>query len=74
MTTPAFRDAYKSRRCLVPADAFYEWKANGKSKQPDAIAMRDRHPLRSLNCGRTVEGAKDPGMDTDFHHPDHTAK
>ncbi len=44
-TTPAFRDAYKSRRCLVLADAFYEWKANGKSKQPYAIAMRDRQPF-----------------------------
>jgi putative SOS response-associated peptidase YedK len=44
-TTPAFRDAYKARRCLVPADAFYEWKANGKAKPPYAIAMRDRHPF-----------------------------
>ena len=39
-TAPAFRSAYKSRRCLVPADACYEWKANGKTKQPYAIAMR----------------------------------
>jgi hypothetical protein len=44
-TTPTFRDAYKRRRCLVPADAFYEWKANGKTKQPYAIAMRDRQPF-----------------------------
>jgi len=44
-TTPAFRDAYKSRRCLVPVDAFYEWKKNGKAKQPYAIAMRDRQPF-----------------------------
>jgi len=29
----------------VPADAFYEWKANGKAKQPYAIAMRDRRPF-----------------------------
>jgi putative SOS response-associated peptidase YedK len=44
-TSPAFRAAYKARRCLVPADAFYEWKANGKAKQPYAIAMRDRRPF-----------------------------
>ena len=44
-TAPAFRSAYEKRRCLVPADAFYEWKVNGKTKQPYAIAMRDREPL-----------------------------
>ena len=31
---PAFRDPLKCRRCLIPADAFYEWKRNGTSKQP----------------------------------------
>ncbi len=40
---PAFRDAFKSRRCLIAADGFYEWKKIGaKTKQPYAITMKDR--------------------------------
>jgi putative SOS response-associated peptidase YedK len=44
-TAPAFREAIKYRRCLVPADAFYEWqKLDAKNKQPFAIAMKDGQP------------------------------
>ena len=44
-TAPAFRDALKRRRCLVPADAFYEWqKLDPKHKQPFAIALASQEP------------------------------
>jgi putative SOS response-associated peptidase YedK len=43
--TPAFREAYQRRRCLVPADGFYEWRKDGKQKQPLLIRRRDQAPF-----------------------------
>jgi putative SOS response-associated peptidase YedK len=40
-TKPAFRAALKKRRCLIPADGFYEWKQDGKMKTPLCFTMRD---------------------------------
>jgi putative SOS response-associated peptidase YedK len=44
---PTFRDAYRKRRCIVPVDGFFEWKAikGQKPKQPFAIAMKDGTPF-----------------------------
>lgn len=42
---PMFRAAYKARRCLVPASGFYEWKRDGKDKQPYYITMADGSPM-----------------------------
>lgn len=40
-TKPAFRDAIKKRRCLIPADGFYEWSKIGKTKTPFCCTMAD---------------------------------
>ncbi len=46
-TLPMFRDAYRRRRCIVPVDGFFEWKAikGQRAKQPYAIAMKDGSPF-----------------------------
>ena len=44
-TSGIFRGALAARRCLVPADAFYEWRTMADGKQPYAIARRDGSPL-----------------------------
>jgi putative SOS response-associated peptidase YedK len=44
---PTFREAYAKRRCIVPVDGFFEWKAikGQKAKQPYAVAMKDGAPF-----------------------------
>lgn len=45
--SPAFRDAFKSRRCLIPADGFYEWTVNADDgrKDPWLIHLPDNVPI-----------------------------
>jgi putative SOS response-associated peptidase YedK len=38
---PAYREPLKFRRCLIPADGFYEWQGTGKSKQPYCFEVND---------------------------------
>jgi putative SOS response-associated peptidase YedK len=42
---PSFRHAFKLQRCLVLADGFYEWKREGKTKQPYYIRFKDHRPF-----------------------------
>jgi putative SOS response-associated peptidase YedK len=42
---PAFRAAFRQRRCLVPADGFYEWQKQNGTKQPFYIHMQDGSPF-----------------------------
>jgi len=42
---PAFRDSYKRRRCLIPADGFYEWQKVAGGKQPWAVRSKSGEPF-----------------------------
>ena len=42
---PAFRHAYAKRRCLVPADGFYEWRKAESGKQPYRISLEGERPF-----------------------------
>jgi putative SOS response-associated peptidase YedK len=42
---PSFRNAFRERRCLIPADGFYEWIAEAKRKKPFRFRRPDRKPF-----------------------------
>jgi putative SOS response-associated peptidase YedK len=44
-TKPAFRAALRKRRCLIPADGFYEWQPVGRRKQPVYITLKSWEPF-----------------------------
>jgi putative SOS response-associated peptidase YedK len=57
---PTFREAYAKRRCIVPVDCFFEWRAaikGARAKQPFAVAMADRAPF---GLGGLWENWRDP--------------
>lgn len=42
---PTFREAFRTRRCLIPADAFFEWRRTGAHKVPCCFRRRDHAPF-----------------------------
>jgi putative SOS response-associated peptidase YedK len=61
---PAFRAAIKRRRCLVPADGYYEWQAAGSRKQPYFIHPRDGGPIGFAALAETWVGPNGEELDT----------
>jgi len=63
-TKPAFADAFKHRRCLIPADGFYEWKATGTRKQPYYVRAKSGQPLAFAGLWETWTGPNGEELET----------
>ena len=57
---PSFRSALKSRRCLIAADGFYEWRKEENGKQPYFIRLRGGVPFAFAGLWETWKGPEGP--------------
>lgn len=61
---PAFKNAIRRRRCLIPADGYYEWKASEQGKRPYFIYRRDRRLVAFAGVTETWVGPNGEEVDT----------
>jgi putative SOS response-associated peptidase YedK len=61
---PAFKTAIKRRRCLIPADGYYEWQASEKYRRPHFIHRRDGRPIGLAGLVETWIGPNGEELDT----------
>jgi len=61
---PAFRAAMRRRRCLIPADGFYEWKDIGGRKQPYFVRAKTSGPFAFAGLWETWTGPNGEELDT----------
>ena len=61
---PAFRAAFRRRRCLVPADGFYEWRRTGSGKQPYFFRLRDDRPFAFAGLWESWEGVDNSAVES----------
>ncbi len=63
-TKPAFRAAFRKRRCLILADGFYEWKKEERHKQPFHIRLGDGRPFAFAGLWEHWDGGDGPAIDS----------
>src|SRR6266404_7835716 len=61
---PAFKNAMKRRRCLIPADGYYEWQVSEKRKRPHFVHRRDGQPIGLAGLAETWIGPNGEELDT----------
>ncbi|HWX05833.1 MAG TPA: SOS response-associated peptidase [Bradyrhizobium sp.] len=61
---PAFKNAIKRRRCLIPADGYFEWQASETRKRPHFIHRRDGAPMGLAGLAETWIGPHGEELDT----------
>src|SRR3984893_10989272 len=61
---PAFKNAIRRRRCLIPADGYYEWQASDQRKRPFFIHRRDGAPVGLAGLAETWIGPNGEELDT----------
>jgi putative SOS response-associated peptidase YedK len=61
---PAFKNAIRRRRCLIPADGYYEWQASDQRKRPFFIHRRDGAPIGLAGIAETWIGPNGEELDT----------
>ena len=61
---PAFKNAMKRRRCLIPADGYYEWQSSATRKRPYFIHAADSEPVGFAGLAETWIGPNGEEMDT----------
>jgi putative SOS response-associated peptidase YedK len=61
---PAFKNAIRRRRCLIPADGYYEWNSSDGTKRPYFIHRRDGRPIGFAAVSETWIGVNGEEVDT----------